>query len=82
VPGLSVAVDYVSLLQKNRIGAFSVPEIFSQCPDGISGSTCYLVHRAPIEPGQPTLPGPILQIDQSLTNLGNFKVRAVDLTTQ
>jgi iron complex outermembrane receptor protein len=81
-PGLSVAVDYVSLLQKNRIGAFSVPEIFSQCPDGISGSTCYLVHRAPIEPGQPTLPGPILQIDQSLTNLGNFKVRAVDLTTQ
>jgi iron complex outermembrane recepter protein len=80
--GLSLGVDYVSLLQKNRIGAFSVPEIFSQCPDGVSGSTCYLVHRGSIDPSHPALPGPIVQIDQALTNLGNFKVTAVDVSLQ
>ena len=80
--GLSLGIDYVSHLQKNRLGAFSVLDIFSQCPDGMSGSTCYLIHRGSIDPSHPTLPGPIVQVDQFLTNLGNFKVTAVDVSLQ
>ncbi len=81
-PGLSLGVDYVSLLQKNRINAFSPLDIFLQCPDGITGRTCFLIHRGPIEPSRPALPGPIVRIDQFLTNLGNFKVTAVDAILQ
>ncbi len=82
ITGLSLGVDYVSLLQKNRINAFSPLDIFLQCPDGITGRTCFLIHRAPAEPSHPTLPGPIVRIDQFLTNLGNFKVTAVDVNLQ
>jgi iron complex outermembrane receptor protein len=82
ITGLSLGVDYVSLLQKNRINAFSPLDIFLQCPDGITGRTCFLIHRAPTEPVHPTLPGPIVRIDQFLTNLGNFKVTAVDVSIQ
>jgi iron complex outermembrane receptor protein len=41
-----------------------------------------LIHRGPVDPAYPTLPGPIVQVDQFLTNLGKQKVSAIDFTLQ
>ena len=80
--GLSLGVDYVAILLDNRINFFSSTQIFNQCPDGVTGPTCYLIHRGPVEPSYPTLPGPIVQVDQFLTNLGKTKVTAIDFSIQ
>ncbi|HJU22533.1 MAG TPA: TonB-dependent receptor, partial [Casimicrobiaceae bacterium] len=77
--GLSLGVDYVSIALDNRINFFSIAQIFGQCPDGVNGRTCYLIHRGPIDPRYPALPGPIVQVDQFLTNLGKAKVSAIDV---
>jgi iron complex outermembrane receptor protein len=74
----SLGVDYVWILLHNRINFFAPPDILRVCPDGITGPTCYLIHRG-IDPQHPTLPGPIVQIDQFVTNLGSKKVSAVDV---
>jgi len=39
----------------------------------------YLVHRGPVDPAHPTLPGPIVQIDQIGLNLGATYIRGIDL---
>ncbi len=79
---LSLGVDYVSILLHDRINFFSDAQIFDQCPDGITGRSCYLIHRGPIDPRNPALPGPIVQVDQFLTNLGNKKVSAIGIDVQ
>jgi iron complex outermembrane receptor protein len=75
-------VDYVAILLDNKINFFSSTQIFTQCSDGVTGATCYLIHRGPVDPNYPTLPGPIVQVDQFLTNLGKTKVTAVDFNIQ
>ena len=55
---------------------FPVQLIFTQCPNGVTGPTCYLIHRGQIDPANPTLPGPIVQVDQFPTNLGKQKATA------
>ena len=79
---LSLGVDYVSILLDDRINFISAQQILAQCPDGVSGPTCYLIHRGPVDPAYPTLPGPITQVDQFLTNLGKQKVTAIDVNVQ
>jgi iron complex outermembrane recepter protein len=79
---LAIGVDYVSILLDDRINFFFPDPILAQCPDGVSGPTCYLVHRGPVDASFPTLPGPIVQIDQFITNLGKQKATAVDLSVQ
>jgi iron complex outermembrane recepter protein len=81
-PGLSLGLDYVAILLDDRINFFTTQQIFAQCPDGVTGPTCYLIHRGPVQPGYPTLPGPVVQVDQFLTNLGKQKATAVDFTVQ
>jgi iron complex outermembrane receptor protein len=39
----------------------------------------YLVHRGPVDPNYPNLPGPIIQIDQTQLNLGATYIRGIDL---
>src|SRR5439155_25881049 len=80
--GLSLGLDYVSILLDDRINFFSVQQIFAQCPNGVTGPTCYLFHRGPVDPAYPTLPGPIVQVDQFLTNLGKQKASSIDFTLQ
>jgi iron complex outermembrane receptor protein len=75
----SVGVDYVSIALDDRINFFSSTQIFDQCADGVTGRTCHLIHRGPADPGHPELPGPIVQVDQFVTNLGRKKVSALDL---
>ena len=75
---LSLGVDYVSILLHDRINFYSPVDLFRGCPDGVTGLTCYLVHRG-VDPQTPGLPGPIVQIDQFITNLGKRKVSAVDV---
>ena len=49
----------------------------------MTGQTkCYLIHRGPVDPAYPTLPGPIVQVDQFLINLGKQKVSAIDFNVQ
>jgi iron complex outermembrane receptor protein len=79
---LTIGVDYVSILLDDRVNFFFPLQILIQCPNGVAGTTCYLIHRGPIEPSFPSLPGPIVQIDQFLTNLGKQKATAVDLSIQ
>lgn len=79
---LSLTVEYVSILLDNRINFFPAAKIFDECPDGVTGRTCYLLHRGPIDPMYPALPGPIVQVDQFLSNLGKAKVSAVDVDVQ
>jgi iron complex outermembrane receptor protein len=79
---LSLGLDYVAILLDDRVNFFSVQQIFAQCPNGVTGPTCYLIHRGPADPAYPTLPGPIVQVDQFLTNLGKQKVSAIDFTLQ
>lgn len=80
--GLSLGFDYVGILIDESINILSSAQIFSECPDGITGRTCYLIHRGPIDPQHPELPGPIVQVDQFLTNLGKRKVSAIDVDVQ
>jgi iron complex outermembrane receptor protein len=77
-----LGADYVSILLDDRINFFSSQQIFAQCPDGVSGPTCFLIHRGPVEPSYPALPGPIIQVDQFLTNLGKQKVTAIDVNAR
>ncbi len=77
--GLSMGLDYVSILLHDRIANYPPADILAQCPDGVTGVTCYLIHRGPVQPAYPTLPGPVVQIDQFFTNLGNSKVSAIDV---
>ena len=79
---LTLGVDYVSILLANRISFFSAPQSLALCPNGVTGLTCHLIHRGPIDPAYPTLPGPIVQIDQVLTNFGKQKASAIDFTVQ
>ena len=79
---LSLGLDYVSILLDDRINFFLVTQIFAQCPNGVTGPTCYLLHRGPIDPAYPTLPGPIVQVDQFLTNQGKQKASAIDFNIQ
>jgi iron complex outermembrane receptor protein len=79
---LSLGLDYVSILLDDRVNFFPVQQIFAQCPNGITGPTCYLIHRAPPDPANLTLPGPIVQVDQFLTNLGKQKATAIDFNVQ
>ena len=79
---LSLGLDYVSILLDDRVNFFPVQQIFAQCPNGVTGPTCYLIHRGPADPAYPTLPGPIVQVDQFLTNLGKQKMTAIDFNVQ
>jgi iron complex outermembrane receptor protein len=79
IPEISLGVDFVSILADNRINFFSATQILDGCPDGVNGATCYLIRRGPVEPAFPSLPGPIITIDQRLTNLGQWKVEAIDV---
>jgi iron complex outermembrane receptor protein len=79
---LTLGVDYVSILLANRISFFSAQQILALCPNGVTGLTCYLIHRGPTDPAYPTLPGPIIQIDQFLTNFGKQKASAIDFSVQ
>ncbi len=80
VRGLSIGIDYVAILLHDRIASFSPVDLFPQCPDGVTGVTCYLIHRGPVQPAFPTLPGPIVLIDQFLINMGKSKVNAIDVS--
>jgi iron complex outermembrane receptor protein len=75
----SIGVDYVSIALDDRINFFSGTQIFDQCADGVSGRTCHLLHRGPPDARYPELPGPIVQVDQFVTNLGRKKISALDL---
>ncbi len=79
---LSMGLDYVSILLDDRINFFTVQQIFAQCPNGVTGPTCYLIHRGPVDSAYPNLSGPIVQVDQFLTNLGKQKASAIDFTLQ
>jgi iron complex outermembrane receptor protein len=78
----SLGIDYVSILLDDRINFISSAQVFDQCPDGVSGRTCQLIHRGAIDPANPLLPAPITQVDQFLTNLGKAKVSAIDVDVQ
>jgi hypothetical protein len=69
--GLSFSVDHFATLLTNRISAPFA--IFGQCPDGVNGPTCRFVHRGPVDPNFPNLPGPIVAVDTFLTNAGKSR---------
>ncbi|HXX84513.1 MAG TPA: TonB-dependent receptor [Casimicrobiaceae bacterium] len=81
-PGLSLGLEYFDVLLKDSINAFSSQTIFALCPDGIHGPTCQFIHRGPVDAAFPTLPGPIVLVDQTLMNLGKVRVTGIDFNAQ
>jgi len=81
-PGTSLGLDYYDIRLKHAIIGFSAVEIFQQCPDGITGPTCPYIHRGPVDPRFPNLPGRIVLVDTFLTNLANGHISGVDLNAQ
>jgi len=81
-PGLSVGLDYFDVLLRDSINALSGATIFELCPDGVHGPTCQYIHRGPVDPAFPALPGPIILVDQTLMNLGKARVTGIDVNLQ
>jgi iron complex outermembrane receptor protein len=82
VRDLSIGIDFVAILLEDRINFFAAQDILSQCPDGSNGPSCHLIRRGPVDPGNPSLPGPVVEIDQRLTNLGTARTSAIDVSIQ
>lgn len=81
-PGVTVGLDYFDILLKNAITGASDALVFRQCPDGLTGPTCRFVHRGPVDPNFPNLPGPITLVDSFLTNIGKVRVSGIDINAQ
>lgn len=74
VPGYSLSVDYFNI---------KISELFS---NGVTPITILndqalfgnLVTRGPVQPQFPTIPGPIISIDQRFINLGETEIQGID----
>lgn len=73
--GFSLGLDAFDIHLRNTIVA-GVPAATILADLGRFG---HLVHRGPVDPNFPNLPGPIIQIDQLQINLGQSKIRGVDI---
>jgi iron complex outermembrane recepter protein len=82
VPGLSLGADYFDILVKSLIFSLNSQTIFQLCPDGVNGSTCQFIHRGPVDPAFPTLPGPIVLVDQTLFNIGKVRITGIDVNAE
>ena len=67
------------ILLTNANTALNAAQIFQQCPDGINGPTCQFIHRGPVDPNFPNLPGPVVLIDTILSNLGTVRTSGFDI---
>jgi iron complex outermembrane receptor protein len=82
VPGLSLGADYFDVLVKSEIFGLNSQTVFQLCPDGVNGSTCEFIHRGPVDPAFPALPGPIVLVDQTLFNVGKVRVTGIDVNAE
>jgi iron complex outermembrane receptor protein len=79
IPGGSIGIDYWNIKLKQAIGSLTDDQIFEACADGIHGTTCNLIHRGPPDPAHPSLPGPIIGVDQFNTNFGKNEISGIDV---
>ena len=82
VPEFSLGLDYFDILLNNAITGTSDAAVFRSCPDGIHGPTCQYIHRGPVDPKFPSLPGPIVLVDSFLTNIGTLRVTGMDVNAR
>jgi iron complex outermembrane recepter protein len=75
VSGLSIGLDAFDIHLKNTI----IPGVPVATILGDIDRFGYLVHRGPVQPEFPNLPGPIVRIDQFALNLGQTRIQGVDL---
>ena len=66
-------VDYFDTFVRNTIGTISEDTIFA---DPVKYA--YLITRGPVQAAYPNLPGPIISINQQLTNTNNLHVTGLD----
>lgn len=71
----SIGVDYWDIEQRGVINPLDWQNIITYY-DAFQAR----VIRGPVDPALPTLPGPIVAIDQSLINLGTTKTSGLDVT--
>ena len=81
-PEATVGLDYYDIRLKHAIIGFGPLEILAQCPDGINGRGCPYIHRGPVDPRFPSVPGPIVLIDTFNSNIANTRVSGIDLNAQ
>ena len=74
--GLSLGLDYWNIDQKQRIDSF-LWEFVIESYDTIGSSR---VTRGPVDPNFPGLPGQIILIDETLTNLAAVKTSGIDVS--
>ncbi|HJV69070.1 TonB-dependent receptor [Ideonella sp.] len=75
VSGVSIGLDAFDIHLKNTI----IPGVPVAAILGDIERFGDLVHRGPVQPDFPNLPGPITRIDQIALNLGQTKIQGVDL---
>jgi len=75
VPNLTFSIDYFKINLTNLVqnGISPATILANQAQYGS------LITRGPVEPQFPTLPGPVLQIDQKYVNLGSVRQQGVDV---
>jgi iron complex outermembrane receptor protein len=73
---LSVALDFWKINKSQQIGVLSDDTIFADLPKYEANGT---VQRGTVEPNRPTLPGPIVFVNQFTVNLGSLRSDGVDL---
>ena len=81
-PGIALGVDYFDILIKNAVSGLNTVTILQQCPDGINGPGCQYIHRGPVDPNFPTLPGPIILVDGFAANIGTIRTTGIDINAQ
>ena len=72
---LSVGIDYFRVLLKDAIVNGLGAQFILADPVKYGN----LIHRGPVDPNFPNLPGPITSIDGTNINLGNIKVSGIDV---
>jgi iron complex outermembrane recepter protein len=77
--GASVSLDYFSLTLSDSIFTAGLVADYLLSSPAIAQQYSDLIHRGPVDPAFPNLPGPIVDIQQTPINLGDTKMQGIDI---
>ena len=77
-PGLSFSMDWFSLTLKNSVSNGIPQATILSDPNQYAS----YITRGPVQPQYPTLPGPIIDLDQRYVNLGETQIEGWDISLQ
>lgn len=81
VPGLSMTFDYFNIERRNEVDTLSLDEIIAN-EDSTDPRYAGRVVRAPADPNNPGVPGPIQTVTTGYFNLGSTETSGIDIDAQ